>query len=168
MKEQNMRFGKFIKTRRLADPRELTLKDVSEHLGMSLTLLSDIENGRRRPFDSVKIEEYCAYLGLPEADKALIRGYYGCEALPEDRMNEVFVRSALMCRAETAVVSLQDWLGLGSEARINDPSHQPDNWHWRLPENCYTSELAADIFELTRRYGRLNWDSDYVRAAMEA
>ncbi len=69
MKEQNMRFGKFIKTRRLADPRELTLKDVSEHLGMSLTLLSDIENGRRRPFDSVKIEEYCAYLGLPEADK---------------------------------------------------------------------------------------------------
>ena len=83
-------------------------------------------------------------------------------------MNEVIIRATLMCRAETSVISLQDWLGLGHEARINDPSHQPDNWYWRLAGNPFTEELRARIFELTRRYGRLNWESDYVRAAMEA
>ena len=47
MKEQYMRFGPFIKAKRLADPRELTQKDVADQLGISLTLLSDIEKGRR-------------------------------------------------------------------------------------------------------------------------
>ena len=70
MKEQYMRFGDFIKSRRLADPRELTLKDVAEVLGVSLSLLSDIEKGRRKPFDSAKIEKFCDYLGLPTADRS--------------------------------------------------------------------------------------------------
>ena len=35
MKERYMRFGEFIKSKRLADPRELTLKDVAEKLGVS-------------------------------------------------------------------------------------------------------------------------------------
>lgn len=52
MKERYMRFGEFIKSKRLADPRELTLKDVAEKLGVSLSLLSDIEKSRRKPFDS--------------------------------------------------------------------------------------------------------------------
>ena len=108
------------------------------------------------------------FAALPEEDKALIRGYYGCESTPEEQMNQVFVRSALMCRAEGAVISVQDWLGLGHEARINDPSHQPDNWFWRLGEPLLTAELAARIFELTRRYGRLNWENEYVRNVMNA
>ena len=72
MKERYMRFGEFIKARRLADPRELTQKDVADRLGISLTLLSDIEKGRRKPFDGDKIEEFCSFLELPEADKSRI------------------------------------------------------------------------------------------------
>jgi hypothetical protein len=41
MWEKNMRFGDFIKQKRLNDPRELTLKDMSERLGISLSFLSD-------------------------------------------------------------------------------------------------------------------------------
>ena len=70
MKEQYMRFGEFIKKRRLADSRELTLKDVADRLGISLTLLSDIEKGRRKPFDSARIEDFCRYLDLPDADRS--------------------------------------------------------------------------------------------------
>ena len=70
MKERYMRFGEFIKARRLADPRELTQKDVADRLGISLTLLSDIEKGRRKPFDGDKIEEFCSFLELPESDKS--------------------------------------------------------------------------------------------------
>ena len=70
MKIENMRFGQFIKAKRLADPRELTLKDTSSALGLSLSMLSDIENMRRKPFDSDKIEAFCEYLDLSPEDKA--------------------------------------------------------------------------------------------------
>ncbi len=70
MKEQYMRFGPFIKAKRLADPRELTQKDVADQLGISLTLLSDIEKGRRNPFNDEKIEAFCKYPGLTEDDRS--------------------------------------------------------------------------------------------------
>ena len=98
----------------------------------------------------------------------LVRTYFGQEALDANRMHEVFVRAAMMCRAETCVIQIQDHLGLGAEARINDPAHQEGNWHWRLKPGMLTDELAQQIFEETRRYGRLNWDSEVVRQRMQA
>lgn len=70
MREQFMRFGDFIKHKRLSDPRELTLKDMSERLGISLSFLSDIENNRRKPFDKDKIEMFAQVLNLSDEDKA--------------------------------------------------------------------------------------------------
>ena len=70
MKERYMRFGEFIKAKRLADRRELTQKDVADKLGISLTLLSDIEKGRRKPFDSAKIEAFCKFLDLSDEDRS--------------------------------------------------------------------------------------------------
>ncbi len=70
MHEKNMRFGDFIKRKRLDDPREITLNDMSKRLGISLSLLSDIENNRRKPFDADKIEAFVAYLTLSDEDKA--------------------------------------------------------------------------------------------------
>jgi len=70
LQERNMRFGDFIKQRRLSDPNELTLKDMSEKLGISLSFLSDIENNRRKPFDKEKIEKFASVLGLSDEDKA--------------------------------------------------------------------------------------------------
>ncbi|MDD2235386.1 MAG: helix-turn-helix transcriptional regulator [Desulfitobacteriaceae bacterium] len=59
-----MRFGDFIKQKRLSHPDELTLKGVSQLLGISLSFLSDVENNRRKPFD--KIELFAERLGLTE------------------------------------------------------------------------------------------------------
>lgn len=70
MKEEHMDFGQFIRSKRLNDSRELTLRDISHELGISLSMLSDIEQGRRKPFDSRKIEKFCEYLHLSKDDKA--------------------------------------------------------------------------------------------------
>ena len=72
MKEENMRFGEFIKSKRQADPNELTLKDVAAALNISLSMLSDIEQGRRKPFDSEKIKVFCNYLNLTERERDLM------------------------------------------------------------------------------------------------
>lgn len=70
MKEKYMRFGDFIKKKRLDHPDELTLKEVSKILGISLSFLSDVENNRRKPFDKNKIEMFAVKLGLTEEEKA--------------------------------------------------------------------------------------------------
>lgn len=117
MKEQNMRFGDFIKKKRLNDPREITLKDMSERLGISLSLLSDIENNRRKPFDSEKIEKFVAELGLTEDDKAKIYDLAGRERgeIPSDledimmygKIGEM-ARFALR-QSNAGVINEEDW-----------------------------------------------------------
>jgi len=70
LQEKNMRFGDYIKKKRLDDPRELTLSDMSKALVISISFLSDIEHRRRRPFDAAKIEAFAAFLGLSDEEKA--------------------------------------------------------------------------------------------------
>lgn len=71
--ERNMRFGDYIKAKRIKDSRELTLRDVAAELGMSPSMLSDIEQCRRRAFDDDKIVRFCEFMGLGEKELAFMR-----------------------------------------------------------------------------------------------
>jgi 4-alpha-glucanotransferase len=50
---------------------------------------------------------------------------------------------------------MQDFLGLGSEARLNIPGTTMNNWRWRVSEKHLTQqfcESVADLVEETSRY----------------
>jgi 4-alpha-glucanotransferase len=65
------------------------------------------------------------------------------------------LRAALASRADLAVVPMQDWLGLGAEARMNKPATVGGrNWKWRLAPDALTPALAKRIREMTELYGR--------------
>ena len=66
MKEKNMYFGEYIRKKRLADPRELTMQDVADHLGISLSYMSAIENRRKAPFSGDKLEALAEFLQLTD------------------------------------------------------------------------------------------------------
>ncbi len=66
------------------------------------------------------------------------------------------IRLALASVAETAVVPLQDVLGLGTEARMNLPGTLQGNWRWRFAEEMLTPERARRLRELTTIYDRLS------------
>ena len=53
-----------------------------------------------------------------------------------------------------AVIPMADWLGLGSEARINVPGRADGNWQWRAADTALTTERAAEIRTMTVRYFR--------------
>jgi len=56
--------------------------------------------------------------------------------------------------AELCVVPLQDLIGLGSEARMNDPSVAEGNWGWRvLPSQVGEGNLPR-LAEVTATNGR--------------
>ena len=72
MKEENMTFAQFIRRKRLESPEDLTLKDVAEKLGISLTMYSDIEKGRRVPSDTFDYELLARLFHLDAREKALL------------------------------------------------------------------------------------------------
>ena len=49
---------------------------------------------------------------------------------------------------------MQDYLGLGSEGRINVPGVAEGNWRWRMASGAATAELAAQIRALTAAASR--------------
>ena len=65
------------------------------------------------------------------------------------------IKAVLASVSDTAIVPMQDYLGLGSEARINTPSTLGDNWKWRLSDGQFTEELADEMYDLTKLYYRV-------------
>ena len=71
------------------------------------------------------------------------------------RPEQALVRMAWNSPARTAVVAMQDLLGLGAEARFNTPGTPEGNWRWRLAPGAASGVLAADLRRLTADAGRL-------------
>jgi 4-alpha-glucanotransferase len=65
-----------------------------------------------------------------------------------------FLRAAVASVADSAIVPLQDILGLGNEARMNLPASQSGNWSWRFQAELLTDQIAAELKRLTALYGR--------------
>jgi 4-alpha-glucanotransferase len=77
-----------------------------------------------------------------------------------DEINWDFIRAVLASVANTAIVPLQDVLGLGTAARMNLPNSTEGNWSWRFQTGALTDEVAARLRELTELYGRVSETPD--------
>ena len=64
------------------------------------------------------------------------------------------IRAGMRSKSALFVVQMQDWLGLGSEARINTPGTPQGNWRWRMPKGVLTKTLAKKIKKITETYSR--------------
>jgi 4-alpha-glucanotransferase len=113
-------------------------------------------------------EDRFVYTGTHDHDTA--RGWYEALAAPARRVVDSalalhgvrerepwwgLIRLALASPARVAVMQAQDVLGLGSEARMNDPARPRGNWRWQVQPGALTSELARRLREATETAGRL-------------
>jgi 4-alpha-glucanotransferase len=69
-------------------------------------------------------------------------------------INWDFIRAALASVADTAIIPLQDVLGLGNDARMNLPASTKGNWDWRFRRGTLTTQVSARLRHLTELYGR--------------
>jgi 4-alpha-glucanotransferase len=112
------------------------------------------------------VEHRFAYTGTHDHDTA--RGWYESLDGPRRRLARrhgisgsepwwELVRLAFSSPARVAMVQAQDVLGLGSEARMNDPGRprRRANWRWRLQPGALTPALASRLKEATEAAGRL-------------
>ncbi|WP_425614659.1 4-alpha-glucanotransferase [Anatilimnocola sp. NA78] len=64
------------------------------------------------------------------------------------------IRQALGSVADTAIVPMQDLLGLGSSARMNLPGTGTGNWRWRMKPGALTSAIEKRLALLTKIFDR--------------
>ena len=91
------------------------------------------------------------YAHAGEAEQAFARQYLGAE--DAEGVRKALLRAGQGSVAQLFVAQLQDYLGLGSQARINVPGVAEGNWRWRLTA-LPPMALAAEIRQLTHTYGR--------------
>ena len=87
-----------------------------------------------------------------EEDRQFARDYLNSRS--DDKIHWDAIRGAWSSVANMAISPVQDFLGLGSEARINTPGVAAGNWQWRLKHGVLTDELADRIAKLTKVYSR--------------
>ncbi len=111
-----------------------------------------------------KIEKNCvAYLGTHDNDTimgwlanenpdnvAFAKEYFG---ISNDNIG--FIKGLMATASDTAIITMQDILGLGSEGRMNTPGQEGSNWQWRLESNgVFYDGTAERIKRITKIYGR--------------
>ncbi len=72
----------------------------------------------------------------------------------EENIHWSFLRLAWASVANTAMVPMQDLLGLESDARMNLPGTTQGNWQWRARHHDFSDRLAEDLGKMTVLYGR--------------
>lgn len=96
------------------------------------------------------------YQELPEDQREFLNEYMDNADTPEQEIHWDMIRLAMMSTANVCMIPMQDYLGLGNEARMNHPSTLGCNWKWRLEEGQLTAELSEKIRNLTRRSFRMD------------
>jgi len=64
------------------------------------------------------------------------------------------IRLAFDSPARLAIAPMQDYLGLGSSARLNQPGTASNNWRWRFLPGQLTPAVLDSIGAMTARAGR--------------
>jgi 4-alpha-glucanotransferase len=93
------------------------------------------------------------YERVPDIERDFYRRYLG-----RDGSNVAwdFVRAAWSSVAVFAIAPMQDFLGLGNQARMNYPGNPSGNWTWRLSANALSDSLRERIKDFNFLYDRLN------------
>lgn len=64
------------------------------------------------------------------------------------------IKAAFSTDAKLAIAPMQDYLGLGSEARLNIPGKPGGNWRWRVLVTQLTPEFCDNVADMVRTSGR--------------
>ncbi len=83
------------------------------------------------------------------AERANAAGYVTSDDVAWD-----LIRAVWQSRARIAVAPLQDFLRLGTSARMNTPGHPTGNWSWRIAPHADLTGLVAPIRRLNETTNR--------------
>lgn len=88
-------------------------------------------------------------------DKKFCDKYIGkIKGVKSEEINWKFIETVWQSDSVMALAQMQDFLGAGSEGRMNTPSIPDGNWRWRATEEDFSQELAERIADITKKFER--------------
>ena len=147
-------------------PEVEELRDEFDLPGMRILQYGFGGNPRDTHLPHNYIQNCVAYTGTHDNDTSA--GWYRCASKEQKRLCKKYlhasardihwsmVRAVLASVADTAIIPMQDILGLGSDARMNTPAGKGPNWRWRLKAEDLRDETADALREMVEIYGRAN------------
>jgi 4-alpha-glucanotransferase len=158
----------------VAEDLGLITEDVREVMeryglpGMKVLLFAFGEDNPAHPYLPHNYSpEYVVYTGTH--DNNTVKGWFENETdqgqkdrlyrylgrpVAVEKLHWEMIRLALASVAETAVIPMQDLLGLSQHARMNQPGQLLGFWQWRLKPDQLTSPVESQLAEMTYTYGR--------------
>ena len=92
---------------------------------------------------------------ISKEEQQMARDYLCDYATPVERLYKSFVSLVMRSKANLCIIPLQDYLGYGNESRMNKPSTVGNNWKWRVLDTELSKDLKEEMYQITRRYGRI-------------
>lgn len=94
------------------------------------------------------------YKEIDELDRDMAHNYLN-NYKNKDELQWDFIALAMRSVSNTCIIPVQDYLGLGSDTRINTPATSGNNWKWRMKDNSFTKDIMDRMYTLTKVTGRL-------------
>lgn len=91
---------------------------------------------------------------IPEHVRNYVYQYLSRSSNDWNVMPELLIKSTMSTIADTVIVPAADYLGLGSEGRINQPGTTGENWQWRMLPDAFSEERKRSIAHIIGIYGR--------------
>lgn len=89
---------------------------------------------------------------VSDHEKYFLKSYLGTVAA--DQIVWKCIEKVMSAESILSIIPLQDFLQLGSKARMNIPGTTYGNWEWRVKQGAFHDELAKKIRETTKKYNR--------------
>lgn len=85
--------------------------------------------------------------------KGLLEKYTG-QKITDANIHKIFIRMALGSVARTAIIPMQDILGLGPEGIMNVPGSSSGQWAWKMPGTAQLPGIITELRELASIFNR--------------
>jgi len=95
------------------------------------------------------------YKELSKEDRKFAIEYVNNKKSTADELHWDYIRLAMGSVAGLCVIPVQDYLGLGKEARINQPATLGTNWKWRMSKKALTKSILKRVYNITKMYARI-------------
>ncbi len=89
-------------------------------------------------------------------ERKLVREYLNNFHDKDEMIYKDIICLVMRSVANLCIIPMQDYLGLGNSARINQPSTLGCNWKWRMTDKQFSKALCTEMHDLAERYGRLH------------
>lgn len=94
------------------------------------------------------------YDEMRKEDQAFAKQYMRNHPENREELHWDFILLAMRSVANTCIIPVQDYLGIGREGRINTPSTLGNNWKWRMDPTMLSKKLQKEMRNVAKITGR--------------